>query len=53
MREDLLSGQGFCLIDPHGTLYNEIEKFAAYRDLNREILFLNLSQPEHLSLIHI
>ena len=48
MREDLLSGQGFCLIDPHGTLYNEIERFAAYRDLNREILFLNLSQPEHI-----
>lgn len=48
MRDDLLSGQGFCLIDPHGTLYNEIEKFAAYRDLNREILFLNLSQPEHI-----
>lgn len=48
MRDDLLSGQGFCLIDPHGTLYNDLEKFCAYRDLNREILFLNLSQPEHI-----
>jgi hypothetical protein len=48
MREDLVSNQGFCLIDPHGTLYDEIVKFCAYRDLNREILLLNLSAPEHI-----
>jgi hypothetical protein len=48
MREDMLSNQGFCLIDPHGTLYDEIVKFSAYRDLNREILMLNLSVPEHI-----
>jgi hypothetical protein len=48
MRGDLLSGQGFCLIDPHGTLYSDVLKFCAYRVLNREIILLNLSEPKHI-----
>jgi hypothetical protein len=48
MRDDLLSGQGFCLVDPHGTLYSDILKFCAYRNLQREIILLNLSEPEHI-----
>ena len=48
MRNDLVSGQGFCLIDPHGTLYDDIVKFCAYRNINREILLLNLSAPTHI-----
>jgi hypothetical protein len=48
MRGDLLSGQGFCLIDPHGTLYSDVLKFCAYRVLNREIILLNLSEPRHI-----
>jgi hypothetical protein len=48
MREDALSGQGFCLIDPHGTLYSDVIKFCAYRNLNREIILINLSEPEHI-----
>ena len=49
MRDNLLSQQGFCLIDPHGTLYNDVLKFCAYRNLDREIILLNLSEPEHIS----
>lgn len=49
MREDLLSGQGFCLIDPHGTLFNDVLKFCAYRNLSRDILILNLSEPTHIT----
>lgn len=48
MREDLVSGQGFCLIDPHGTLYHDLLKFCAYRHLNREIILLNLSEPDEI-----
>jgi hypothetical protein len=48
MRGDLLSGQGFCLIDPHGTLYNDVLKFCAYRVINRDIILLNLSEPKHI-----
>jgi hypothetical protein len=48
MREDLLNGRGFCLIDPHGTLYNDLLKFAAYRNLKREIILLDLSEPKKI-----
>jgi len=48
MRGDLLGGQGFCLIDPHGTLYNDVLKFCAYRVLKHEIILLNLSEPKHI-----
>jgi hypothetical protein len=48
MRNDLLSGQGFCLIDPHGTLYSDVLKFCAHRVLKREIILLNLSEPKHI-----
>jgi hypothetical protein len=48
MRDDALSGQGFCLIDPHGTLYSDVVKFCAYRNLTREIVLFNLSDPKHI-----
>lgn len=48
MRADLRAGQGFCLIDPHGTLYADVLKYCAYRVLNREIILLDLSQPEQI-----
>jgi hypothetical protein len=48
MRGDVLSGQGFCLIDPHGTLYSDVLKFCAYRVASREIILLNLSEPQHI-----
>jgi hypothetical protein len=48
MRQDLVNQQGFCLIDPHGTLYNDVLSFASHRVLNREIVLLNLSKPESI-----
>lgn len=48
MRNDLENGQGFCLIDPHGTLYNDVLKFCAHRVLKRETILLDLSNPKHI-----
>ncbi len=46
MRGDLQNRQGFCLIDPEGTLYEEVVNYSAHHVLNREIIFLNLSEPD-------
>jgi hypothetical protein len=48
MRGDLKNHQGFCLIDPHGTLYDEMAAYCAHHVLDREILFLDLSRPEQI-----
>src|ERR1051326_3345482 len=45
MRQDLDHGQGFCLIDPHGTLYEAVLSYAARYVVNREVILLNLSEP--------
>jgi hypothetical protein len=46
MRGDLRNGQGFCLLDPHGTLYDDVAAYAAHHVLDREIVLLNLSKPD-------
>lgn len=46
MRGDLNSRQGFCLLDPHGTLYEDVVNYAAHHVLNREVILLNLSEPD-------
>jgi hypothetical protein len=46
MRGDLQNQQGFCLLDPHGTLYNDVAAYAAHHVLGREIVLLNLSKPD-------
>lgn len=46
MRGDLRNRQGFCLLDPHGTLYNDVAAYAAHHVLDRELVLLNLSQPD-------
>lgn len=46
IREDLKNGQGFCLIDPHGTLYREVLDYASHKVVKREIVLLDLSKPE-------
>jgi TraM recognition site of TraD and TraG/Type IV secretion-system coupling protein DNA-binding domain len=46
MRGDLRNRQGFCLLDPHGTLYDDIAAYAAHHVLDREIVLLNLSKPD-------
>jgi type IV secretory pathway VirB4 component len=46
MRGDLRNSQGFCLVDPHGTLYNDVAAYAAHHVLDREVILLNLSKPD-------
>lgn len=46
IRGDLMNRQGFCLIDPHGTLYDEIASYCAHHVLKRDIILLNLSDPQ-------
>lgn len=48
LREDLRAGHGFCLLDPHGTLYDDLAAFCAHRVLGREIIYLNLSKPDSI-----
>src|SRR5437762_1294346 len=45
MRGDLRNRQGFCLIDPHGTLYQAVVDYCAHHVLDREVILLNLSEP--------
>jgi hypothetical protein len=46
MRGDLRNRQGFCLIDPHGTLYDDLVAYCAHHVLDREVIQLNLSTPD-------
>lgn len=46
MRGDLRDRQGFCLVDPHGTLYDAVAQFAAHHVLSRDLILLNLSRPD-------
>jgi hypothetical protein len=48
MRQDLQQGQGFCLIDPHGSLYSDVLNYCAFKVLKRDIILLNLSAPSHV-----
>ncbi len=48
MRGDLANGQGFCLIDPHGSLYTDVLRYCAHKVLNREVVLLNLSEPSQI-----
>lgn len=45
IRGDLKNRQGFCLLDPHGTLYNDVVSYCAHNVLSRDIILLNLSSP--------
>src|ERR1700760_2690152 len=45
IRGDLRNRQGFALLDPHGSLYNDVVNYCAHRVLNRDIILLNLSAP--------
>lgn len=48
IRQDLMERQGFCLIDPHGTLYRDVLNYCAYKVLDHEVVLLNLSDPTHI-----
>jgi hypothetical protein len=45
VRQYLRHRQGFCLVDPHGQLYEDVRAFAAHEALDRELILLNLSRP--------
>jgi hypothetical protein len=49
IRGDISAGQGFCLIDPHGTLYRDVLRYCAYFGVTREIVLLNLSEPDYIN----
>lgn len=46
IRGDLKNRQGFCLVDPHGELYDAVVAYSARHVLDREVILLNLSEPE-------
>jgi len=48
IRGDLRNRQGFCLLDPHGTLYNDVVNYAAHKVLGRDIIPLDLSRPNSI-----
>jgi DNA helicase HerA-like ATPase len=48
MREDLKHRQGFALLDPHGTLYDDLVAYCARHAPDREVVLLNLSRPDYI-----
>lgn len=50
IRGDLKNRQGFCLLDPHGTLYNDVVNFCAHfpATLPKDIVLLNLSAGDRV-----
>lgn len=48
IREDVRNRQGFCLIDPHGTLYRDVLNYCAFHVLERDIILLDLSRPDNI-----
>ena len=45
MRQDMQRRQGFCLIDPHGTLYDAVLDWAATRCLNGKLFSSTSHNP--------
>jgi hypothetical protein len=48
MRGDLSNRQGFCLIDPHGTLYDAVADYCAHKIPRGDVVLLNLSKPDRI-----
>lgn len=48
IRSDLKAGQGFALLDPHGTLYNDVMNYCAHRVHGADLIPLNLSVPDSI-----
>ena len=50
IRGDIKNRQGLCLIDPHGTLYEDIVRWASYHNyLDRDIILLNPSDGGYVT----
>ncbi len=48
IRGDLKAGQGFALLDPHGTLYNDVISYCAHHVHAGDLILLNLSAPDSI-----
>ena len=48
IRSDLKNGQGFALVDPHGTLYHDVMRYCAHRVHEGDLIPLNLSAPDSI-----
>lgn len=46
LRGNIRNREGFCLLDPHGTLYDDVLNYCAHRVAKRDIILLNLSEPD-------
>lgn len=46
IRQDILKGNGLCLIDPHGDLYRAIMRFCADNQLEQKVIPFNPADPE-------
>ncbi len=54
IRQDLMNGQGLCLIDWHGTLYHDVLQFCAHLGIGlegdrRSVILLNPSAPDFIT----
>ena len=54
IRQDIKQGQGFCLIDWHGTLYNDLLRYCTQLDIGllddfRSLVLLNPSRPDFIT----
>jgi hypothetical protein len=54
VRRDAREGHGLCVIDWHGTLYNDLLRYFAYQDVgrpgdHRSVVLLNPSEPDFVS----
>jgi hypothetical protein len=45
IRGELRNRQGFCLLDPHGNLYDDVLNYCSHHVLDRDIILLNPSSP--------
>jgi hypothetical protein len=54
IRQDIHEGHGFCVIDWHGKLYNDVVRFCAHLDVGirkdyRRLVLLNPSRPDFIT----
>jgi hypothetical protein len=54
IRRDIREGNGVCVVDWHGTLYNDVLQYCAYHDVGRKhdfrsVVLLNPSQPDFIT----
>lgn len=53
-RQDIHEGHGFCVLDWHGTLYNDLVRWCGWHDLGldgdaRQMILLNPSRPDFVT----